>query len=246
MDRTEVSFEVPAELFGHAGDKPESSAEIELRVLVRDENLHKVASGEDRLRLAPAGDSSAPTGFVPGQIVLPVEPGRYEIGVEAIHRHSNRRAAFRRKVDLPAFSESPSLSEIQFASSVAETEENTKFVKGGMRVVPHPLHEYSIPSPIIFYFEIYNLRTDEEGIAQYRIEYRIVPLEKRRWGPVLMEVPTRVSSMFETSGYGSTQSQWLSIATNELWHGPFRLDVTVTDRTTGATVSRSAPFSLFE
>jgi len=240
-----VSFEVPSGVCAPAAGGSETGVEIELRVLVRDEDMTKVASGEDHLSIA-AADSSAARVFVPGQVVLPLKPGRYEIGVEAIDRHSSRRTAFRRRVELPAFTGSPSLSEVQFATSIEQTERDVRFVKGGLRVIPHPHREYRIPSPIVFYFEIYNLRTDEEGIAGYRIEYRIVPLEKRRWGPVLLDTPANVSSAFETSGYGSMQPQWLSIATNELWQGPFRLEVTVTDRRTLESSSRSATFSLVE
>jgi len=112
--------------------------------------------------------------------------------------------------------------------------------------VPHPLRAYRIPHPVIFYFEIYGLGTDEEGIASYKVEYRIVPLEKRRWGPVLKEIPLTISSAFETGGYGRTQPQRLSIATDELWEGPFSLDVTVTDLRTLRTAAQSATFTIVE
>ena len=63
--------------------------------------------------------------------------------------------------------------------------------------------------------------------------------------PVLQDVPA-ISSAFETSGYGRMQPQRLSIATDELWEGPFRLDVTVTDRRTFRTATRSAQFSILK
>ena len=168
------------------------------------------------------------------------------MGIEARETNSDQRAEFRTDVDLPAYTGSPCISDIQFASSITESEENSKFVKGNLRVVPHPLHAYRIPAPIVFYFEIYGLDTDEEGKTFYRVEYQIIPLEKRRWGPVLQEAPTNVGSALETSGYGSTQPQRLSIATNELWEGPFRLDVTVTDRRTFKTAAQSAKFSILK
>jgi len=245
-DRLDVSFEIPAKDL-KTGTRGESlSAEVELRVLVRDENLREVASGEDCINLTASGDALANAPLLPAQIVLALEPGRYNVGIEARDKNSNRRAAFRTKVDLPAYTESPSISDIQFATSIEETEENRRFVKGNLQVVPHPLRAYRIPYPVMFYFEIYGLSTDEEGIALYKVEYKIVPLEKRRWGPVLREVPMTISSAFETGGYGRMQPQRLSIATNELWGGPFRLDVTVTDRRTFRTATRSAQFSILK
>jgi hypothetical protein len=59
-------------------------------------------------------------------------------------------------------------------------------------------------------------------------------------------VSANVGSALETSDYGSTQPQRLSIATNELWEGPFRLDVTVTDRRTFKTAVQSAKFSILK
>jgi GWxTD domain-containing protein len=245
-DRVDVSFEIPANALAIEEKDGTLSADVELRVLVRDENLRKVASGEDYIKLAASGDAFANAPLLPGQIVLALEPGRYNVCIEARDTNSNRRAAFKTKVDLPAYTGSPSISDIQFASSIEETEANRRFVKGNLQVIPHPLRAYRIPHPVMFYFEIYGLGTDEEGIASYRVEYRIVPLEKRRWGPVLKEVPLTISSSFETGGYGRMQPQRLSIATDELWQGPFRLDVTVTDLGTLRTAAQSATFSIIE
>ncbi len=243
-DRVDVSFEIPAKALKIERKNGKLSADVELRVLVRDENMQKVAS--DSIDLAASGDALANAPLLPAQIVLALEPGRYDVGIEARDKGSNRRAAFRTKVDVPAYTGSPSISDIQFASSIEETEEDRRFVKGNLQVVPHPLRAYRIPHPVIFYFEIYGLGTDEEGIASYKIEYRIVPLEKRRWGPVLKEIPMTISSAFETGGYGRTQPQRLSIATDELWQGPFRLNVTVTDLRTLRTAEQSATFTIVE
>jgi GWxTD domain-containing protein len=245
-DRVDVSFEIPANALAIEEKDGTLSADVELRVLVRDENLRKVASGEDYIKLAASGDAFANAPLLPGQIVLALEPGRYNVCIEARDTNSNRRAAFKTKIDLPAYTGSPSISDIQFASSIEETEANRRFVKGNLQVIPHPLRAYRIPHPVIFYFEVYGLAADEEGVASYQVEYRIVPLEKRRWGPVLKEVPLSMSSTFETSGYGRMQPQRLSIATDELWQGPFRLDVTVTDRRSFRTATKSADFSILE
>ena len=213
---------------------------------MRDDSLREVASGEDCIDIAaPAGARRGPA-LVPGQIILPLKPGHYHVGIEARATNSKRRAVFKTDVNIPVYASSPCVSEIQFAADIRETEETRRFQKGTLQVVPHPLHAYRTPAPIVFYFEIYGLDTDEEGKAFYRVEYRIIPLEKKRWGPVLQDVPANVGSALETSGYGSTQPQRLSIATNELWEGPFRLDVTVTDRRTFKTAAQSAKFSIIK
>jgi GWxTD domain-containing protein len=246
IDRTEISFEVPAEARAAARQGAARGATVELGVLVRGTSLREVASGEDSIEVAGEAPARTASDLVPGQIVLALKPGRYDVGIEAREPDSKRRAVFKTDVDVPAYKASPCISDIQFASSITESKAKSKFVKGNLRVVPHPLHAYRIPAPLVFYFEIYGLSTDKEGKTFYRVEYRITPLEKKRWGPVLQEAPANVGSALETSDYGSTQPQRLSIATNELWEGPFRLDVTVTDRRTFRTAVQSAKFSLLK
>ncbi len=246
IDRIDVSFEVPAETRAAARQGAARGSKVELRVLVRDDNFHEVASGEGSIEIIDKAESQTASDFVPGQIVLALKPGRYHLGIEACDPSSKRRADFKTDVDVPAYKASPCISDIQFAASITEAEENSRFVKGNLCVVPHPLHAYRIPAPIVFYFEIYGLDTDEDEKTLYSVEYRIVPLEKKRWGPVLLEIPATIGAAFETSGYGSTQPQRLEIATDELWKGPFRLDVTVTDRRTFETAVQSAKFSILK
>jgi GWxTD domain-containing protein len=243
--RTDVDFEVPANALEFFGDGDARAAAAEFRVLVRDSTMRKVAFARDRIRAAGGGPAPGST-LLPGQVTLHLKPGRYWMGLEAYDNCTKRRASFIREVEIPPMGGSPGLSGIQFASSIREAEPGSKFAKGNLQVVPHPARAYRIPFPISFYFEIYGLEPDESGRSFYRVEYLIVPLEKRRRGPVLEDVPASVSSSFETSGYGSTQPQRLAIATNELWKGTFRLEVRVTDRRTFRTATRSATFSILK
>jgi GWxTD domain-containing protein len=244
--RTEVSFEVPANelAFAPAGDG--KAADVEFTVVAMNYEFKSVARGNDRIKPVLPGSAVTPATLLPGQVVLSLEPGYYRIGIEAFDRISKKKAAAVKTVRLAGCGGSPALSDIQFASGLGEAAANTRFVKNGLLVVPHPCRAYRKPFPLHFYFEIYGLDADAEGRVFYRIEYRIIPLEKKRWGPVLVETPTTISSSFETSGYGPMQPQRLSIATDELWEGPFRLDVTVTDRRSFRTATKSADFSILK
>jgi GWxTD domain-containing protein len=244
--RAEVSFEVPANeiAFAPAGDG--RAADVEFTVNAMNYEFKSVARGSDRIKPTLPGNAPAPATLLPGQVALSLDPGYYRIGIEAFDRISKKRAAAVATVRLAGCGDSPALSDIQFASGLGEAEGNTRFVKNGILVVPHPCRAYRKPLPLSFYFEIYGLDADAEGRVFYRVEYRIVPLEKKRWGPILIGKPTTISSSFETSGYGSTQPQRLSIATDELWEGPFRLDVTVTDRRSFRSATKSEDFSIVE
>jgi GWxTD domain-containing protein len=244
--RAEVNVEVPSSELTFVRKGGASTAEVEIRVLVRDMNDHEIAAGVDTVRPTMTGDKFKGPALVPGQVILALAPGYYRLGIEARDLVSKRHAGYRTNVELAPYVASPAISDIQFASSIAETDENRRFLKGNLQVIPHPIHAYRLPFPVSLYFEIYGLDTDREGLAYYRVEYKIVPLEKRRKGPVLVDVPSIVSSSFETSGYGSTQPQHISVEPINLWEGPFRFIVTVTDRRTFRTATRSEDFSILK
>ena len=244
--RTEVNIEVPTDELRFIRREGILGADVELKVLVRDFEMNPVAAADDVIRASQEGKTFRGPSHLPGQVVVTLEPGYYRIGIEATDLHSGRSGSYRTNLELESFEHSLRISDIQFASSIRDTEENTKFVKGNLQVVPHPLHAYRIPYPVTLYFEIYGLDTDADGLAFYEVEYRIVPLEKRRSGPVLEEAPTAISSRFETTGFGSMQVQRLEIATDNLWKGPFELIVSVRDRRTRLGVEERASFSILE
>ena len=245
--RTEVNFEIPTEEIRFVREGDVLAAEVELRVAVRDYEMNKVALGTDIIRITyeGEGDFEGPS-LVPGQVVLGLEPGYYRIGVEAIDMKSDIRGVMKTNLELQTVGDGLAVSDIQFASRIDRVSEQTRFVKGDLRIIPHPMHLYRIPFPLTFYFEIYGLGTDRDDFCFYSVDYRITPLEKRRRGPVLEEIAPVVSSKFETTGTGPRQVQQLQIATENLWQGPFELSITVTDRRTLEQVERRSRFSILE
>ena len=245
--RTEINFEIPTSEVRFIRTEGMLRAEILLGAIVRNLDLEEAAMGSDVISAvrSGAGESGVPS-HIPGQIVLELEPGYYRIGIEATDANSQKRGAARTNLELEPYGGELALSDIQFASSIDEAQPGGKFVKGNLRIVPHPLHAYRIPYPLTFYFEIYGLDTDRSGHSFYAVDYKITPLRKRRRGPVLEEVTSVVSSKFETTAVGSDHVQRLEIATENLWEGSFELTVTVTDRRTRESVRKNARFSVLE
>ncbi|MGD1049346.1 MAG: GWxTD domain-containing protein, partial [Candidatus Krumholzibacteriaceae bacterium] len=191
--RTEVNFEVPANKIRFLDGEGSRVAKVELKVLVRDSTMQKIAFARDSVIVAPSDSCQGPM-LLPGQVTVHLKPGRYLMGLEAYDTGSKKRAAFTRYLNIAPESGSPGVSDILFASSIRNADPGSKFAEGNLQVVPHPARAYRIPAPIVFYFEIYGLDTDAEGKAFYRVEYRIIPLEKKRWGPVLLRAPANVGS----------------------------------------------------
>jgi GWxTD domain-containing protein len=245
--RTEINFEVPAWEIDFREIDGARRAQVDLSVRVSDYTMNEVGFAESEIvAAAPSGEGVNGTSLLPGQVILSLEPGYYRLAIEAVDRRTGKRGGYTTNLELGCLDTCLVLSDIQFASSIRETEEGGRFVKGNLEVVPHPLHAYMKPFPLTFYFEIYGLDTDRDGMAFYSIEYSIIPLEKRRWGPVLKEITTAITSKFQTTGYGSMQPQRLEIASDALWKGAFKLNVTVTDRRSYEVAHRSARFSILE
>jgi GWxTD domain-containing protein len=245
--RTEVNFEVPSSEVNFVRRQGHLMANVNFRVSVIDKGFKQIALEGDIVKAYQADqDTFRGPSHLPGQVVLTLDPGYYRLGIEAIDMHSGRRGTFRSNLELDKISESLSLSDIQFASSIRKTQENKKFVKGNLQVVPHPLRAYRIPYPITIYFEIYGLDTDENDISFYQISYRIIPVSKKRKGPIIEDVESTIKSSFKTSGYGSRQVQRLQIATENLWQGTFEFQIEVTDRRTLQIAEKRAKFSILE
>ncbi len=245
--RTEINFEIPSSEVNFIRKEGVLSAGIDLRVVAWDINMKEIERGGDRINAAQkGGEIFIGPSHLPGQVILTLKPGYYRIGIEAYDTNSGRRGVYRTNLELAPLGETLGLSDIQYASSIRETTENVKFAKGNLQVVPHPLRAYRRPFPVHLYFEIYGLDTDKAGLAFYTVEYRIIPLEKRRKGPVFEDIQPAISSRFETSGFGGRQVQRLTIATENLWKGSFRLVVSVKDRRTFQVVEGGSKFSILD
>jgi hypothetical protein len=245
--RTDINFEVPTRELQFERRDGLLRAEVELSVLVRDIDMNEVASGTEFTGATQEGGQTFDgPAYIPGQVAVTLEPGYYRIGIEARDMKSGRMGVYRTNVELPPLHEGLALSDILFASTITQVDKTVRYQKGNLQVVPHPLHAYRIPYPLTFYFEIYGLDTDNEDMALYSVEYRVIPITKKKTGLTHEEIPTAVESRFETSGFGPSQPQRLEIATDNLWEGSFRLIVTVMDRRTRESVYKTANFSILD
>ncbi|MDD3643133.1 MAG: GWxTD domain-containing protein [Candidatus Krumholzibacteria bacterium] len=244
--RAEVDFEIPLGevAFDTVGTRLEAG--VELRVAVRDVEYREAAARSEIVRISvpAAGGAKVPI-YIPGRVLLTLDPGYYRFGIETVDMKTGRRGVFRTNRRIGRC-EGFSTSDIQFARRIIESDLDSRYRKGNLIVVPYPLHVYRKPHPLVFYFEIYGLGCDPHDRSFYEVEYSIVPTRSRRRGPVFERRTTVISSSFRATGFGPDQPQRLEIDTGHLWEGPFALRVRVTDRRTRETIERVANFSILE
>ncbi len=245
--RTEVNFEIPARELSYEAGPDGYTTDFEVRVAVYDLNMEEVVSGFEIVGIdlpeLPAPDSPW---LLPAQYILTLDPGYYRFGLEVRDRRTKKHGAFLASRHIAPLGDTLSVSDIQLASSIEEAGSRTSFIKGPLRVIPHPVHAYRKPDPVRFYFEIYGLDVDDEDFGFWEIEYSVEPKEKKHWGPVYKDVGTVMSSKFNASGFGSMQHERLEINSDELWEGSFRLRVRVMDRRTRESVETITSFSILE
>ncbi len=245
--RTDISLEIPVGEMTFEKRENLLCSRLEARIVAFDMEMNEVASSREVVDLKFSEASlDASNWLIPAQFVLTLDPGYYRFGLEVKDGGSNKHGCYRMSRNLEPLGGDLCISDIQFASEMGPIGEKETFIKGPIRVVPHPLHTYRPNDPIKFYFEIYGLSTDADDFAFYSIEYAIEPKEKRRWGPVLIDEGSVISSTFETSAYGSSQYERIEIDASELWKGAFKLRVKVMDRRTRKTVERETSFSILE
>jgi GWxTD domain-containing protein len=245
--RTEINFEIPARELSYRESPEGFRTDFEVKVAVYGLDMEEVVSGSDIVDIDlpehPAPDSPW---LLPAQFILTLDPGYYRFGLEVTDRRTKKHGAFLSSRYIEPMGDSLSISDIQLASSIEEARGRTSFIKGALRVIPHPVHAYRKPDPVRFYFEIYGLDLDDEDFGFWEVEYSVEPKEKRRRGPVYEDTGTVLSSRFNASGFGSTQHERLEIDSDELWEGSFRLRVRVMDRRTRKSVETMTNFSILE
>ena len=245
--RTEVNFEIPARELSYEMVENGWKTDFEVKVAVYDMNMEEVVSGMDVVDIdLPEKPEPDSPWLLPAQFILTLDPGYYRFGLEVRDRRSKKHSAFLASRNITPMGDTLCVSDIQLASSITDAGSRTSFVKGPLRVIPHPVHAYRKPDPIKFYFEIYGLDLDDEDFGFWEVEYSVEPKEKKREGPVYKDVGTVMSSKINASGFGSTQYERLEINSEELWEGSFRLRVRVMDRRTRKTVETQTSFSILE
>ena len=105
---------------------------------------------------------------------------------------------------------------------------------------PYPYRQVGADVPLGLYFEIYNLRYDEDDYTRYGVTYRIA----RRAGGDSEQAPTSVTSIHV--GTRAMQNQEVLLDLTD-WQraGPVTVHVTVYDQTAQRGVTRSIDFELF-
>jgi len=197
-----------------------------------------------RLRL-----SDDPTGGVIDGFAFTAEPDSYRVALHVRPKGTNLLGAFRRNRRLPDFSRPVlAMSDVLAARNVAPAvADEGPFVRRGLRIEPAPTLRFRTDRPLFVYFEIYHLTPGDDGRTHYTLTYTLTPVKPRRRG--LFRRKQKGPTLTLSAEHESAETapvEYAEIDVSKVEPDAYFLTVTVTDRQTGRSASRTRVVTLEE
>lgn len=155
---------------------------VERRIVINDNELREVARDCQILTPRRAGD---PKALAEAQAIdicrFRLGPGQYTASISLFDFHSGKTGIYKIPFWVIDYhrGEEPA-SDLLLALDITRSPDSTRFTKNGYRVVPQPGRSFGRGKPLFFYYELYNLRQDQEGFCRVSATYYIVFKDSRR------------------------------------------------------------------
>ncbi|GAB4320980.1 MAG: hypothetical protein Kow0074_11670 [Candidatus Zixiibacteriota bacterium] len=178
--RVDVNLGYPISELGRGPDS--MSVSLRRRIIIRDEDQREVY-GEVGVIHRIIDTASAQNRLMVEQQVCDLPSGHYTLAVTIDDLFSGKTGTYTRDIHLPKYvvSEVHEISDIEMASFVWSIyEPGAPFVKADRMVMPLPSRIYLPGQELAFYYEVYNLLTDESGETRYRVNYEIREIDGDR------------------------------------------------------------------
>jgi GWxTD domain-containing protein len=141
------------------------------------------------------------------------KPGVYDLEVTIIDEVGKKKGIYSLSMTIPEYGSNLAISQIELATRVSKSTEKSNFSnKNNLEIIPHPSHTYGLAQPILyFYFEVYNLKLNEEGHNRYNYHYYISDLD----GKTVREFPEKIKSTASTIIAESAGTNIITLSNND-------------------------------
>jgi len=174
-----------------------------------------------------------------GEFSHELPPGAFEVAVSARDSH-RRRGVFRTAVAMASPPPGLVLSDIVLSCG------DPAMLVGGseVRLEANMDAEVSGPRPLVAYFEIAHLATGSEGRSRFEYEYAVRrELEASPGRRAPAAAPALLSAAREEAQAGALRRQFVSVPTQGLAEGRYRLTIRVRDLVGGEEAAGSVAFT---
>jgi GWxTD domain-containing protein len=188
----DVNLGLPLDKMGWGGDES-NLVSFMRRIVIWDKNAKQVAF--DSTTVTKSVDKNERQGYLlVDQRSYNLDPGQYTLAVEVRDLNTQKIGIYKRDFLIPEYvvPKSQEISEVVMASFIRPAKEGEKkFVRHGLLVMPLPSKVYFTTQPVSFYYEIYNLKKDQQGKSKYYVSYNLIDFKDKR------ETPLYPSNTFE-------------------------------------------------
>jgi len=194
--------------------------------------------------------------FIPGVMQFEVSPGTHYLALQIRDVVSGKSQVYQQTLVIEDYSETDRLlmSDIELAFWITPTENEGEFVKAGLRVVPMASKTFRIDQTAFVFFELYNLKKDEFGKTNYRIEY-VFQAQEDGIAPVralrglgrmlkLTEKSKEIAVSYEQTGSSSDDVAYVELDLRDVDQGGQKVRVEVTDLLRDQKVEKEILFDI--
>ncbi len=249
----EVYVGIPRHQGHYLDEDNRTEIKVDRTVALRNPTTGAVYRSEEKIHFAAKGDVTGErSAFVPDLARMDVPPGLYRMEVKIKDHLSAQHGRYRQDVEIESYDrKSLQMSDLEMAWRISRSENEDKFNKGRLWVIPMPTRTYRVGQNVFVYYEIYNLTQDEFGHTNYQVSYTVTSDDKHgalgiissltRWRKGKRE---ELEVTYELEGVDTQEVEYVELKLENRPAGKYALNVTVIDMKSGEMARKKASFIL--
>jgi len=165
------------------------------------------------------------------------DPGSYDLVVTLFDEVAKKRGEYTLTLDIPGYGSEFSISQIQLATRISKASSKSNFTnKSNLEIIPNPSCRFGLSQPILyFYFEVYNLKLNDDGYNRYNYYYYITDPDGRK----VRDFPEKIKSNSSVIIAESGGTNIITLSTNDYY-----LNIEIEDILTREKVSARKKFHI--
>ena len=186
-----------------------------------------------------------------------LKPAEYHIVIQKENPEGNKLGIRKYRIRVRPFSsDSLEISDLELAYRVKQATRKDQFYKDGLRILPYTFRQHDRTTPIILYYEIYNLSRDANGKTKYEISYKATSILRKEnalkkffhaiGGIFGAGKAGTVESSYQREGDQATEKQYISLDVHKMPPGIIELAVSVKDLHTGQSAASKTRLEIIQ
>jgi len=210
--------------------------------LQKDKNSYMVGQVQKDILVDNVEESIDPFKYFTYSTGAIIQPGEYVLRVSLRDPTSARIGYFSEKITVNSFADDFDISSIEYASKIEEIDQEKEdlFRKYDWSVLPNPSNSYPQGDDLAVYYEIYNLKLNENSIAEYITEYTIYPVDDSK-NVLIYE---KLQNYGPEGNIHGIQAYITQLDEEKFPPGIYKIEIRVTDLVTKKVVMNISEFTV--